>query len=356
MPELPSSGEFYMGDRISKPSNQVSRDRVTSRDFAVVRNNNDFYTRSSLAIDPQEDTFYPQPRVPRLVPHAPAYAGTPSGIPTFAGLDVVTATSNRRSRTISFVLHLVIIGGVLWLTLRPQSRVIEKQIMAPINITLYAPPPPPKVLPVSPKQGGGGGGGAHEIPPPTRGKPPEVVKPAPVVLAPQVLKLDHPKLPMAPSEPVNIPDSTKMANLGAPNSPQVKLVSQGNGGGSGFGQGMGGGLGMGHGLGAGPGSGGGYGGGVMSVGGGVSAPVVIHSVEPQFTDEARRENFQGTVEIQLIIDSQGNPQNVHVIRHLGEGLDEKAVQAVQQYRFKPAMFQGHPVAVQMIISVDFHLH
>jgi len=354
VPEFPLPANS-MGDRVSKPSNRVSRDQVSSRDFAVVRENTDFYTRSSLAIDPKEDTFVPRPRVPQLVPSVPAPSAV-SGIPTFAGLDKVTATNNRKSRTISFVLHLVIIAGVLWLTLRPQSRVIEKQIMAPINITLYAPPPPPKVLPVSPKQGGGGGGGAHEIPPPIKGKPPEVVKPAPVVLAPQVLKLDHPKLPMAPSEPVNIPENTKLANLGAPDSPQVKLASQGSGGGSGFGQGMGGGLGMGQGLGAGPGRGGGYGGGIMSVGGGVSAPVVIHSVEPEFTDEARRQDFQGTCEIQLIIDSQGNPQNVHVIRHLGEGLDEKAVEAVQQYRFKPAMFQGHPVAVQMIISVDFHLH
>ena len=94
----------------------------------------------------------------------------------------------------------------------------------------------------------------------------------------------------------------------------------------------------------------------MSVGGGVSAPVVIHSVVPEFTESARSANYQGTVSIQLIVDPQGNPQNVHVVRHLGNGLDEKAVAAVKQYRFRPAMYQGHPVAVQMIIDVDFHLH
>jgi TonB family protein len=60
--------------------------------------------------------------------------------------------------------------------------------------------------------------------------------------------------------------------------------------------------------------------------------------------------------IQLIVDSQGNPQNVRVTRHLGMGLDEKAVEAVKQYRFKPANYQGHPVSVQMIIEVDFRLH
>ena len=155
---------------------------------------------------------------------------------------------------------------------------------------------------------------------------------------------------------VKIPDSTKLPNLGMPDSPQIKLASQGSGSGSGFGQGMRGGLGAGRGVGAGPGSGGGFGGGIMSVGGGVSAPEVIHAVDPQFTDSARQAVYQGTVSIQLIIDSQGNPQDIHVIRHLGMGLDDKAIEAVRQYKFRPAMYQGHPVAVQMVINVDFHLH
>jgi protein TonB len=94
----------------------------------------------------------------------------------------------------------------------------------------------------------------------------------------------------------------------------------------------------------------------MSVGGGVSAPVVVRSVEPEFTQEARVANFQGSVTIQLIVDAQGNPQNVHVVRHLGMGLDEKAIEAVRQYRFKPAMYEGRPVAVQLVIEVEFHLH
>ena len=94
----------------------------------------------------------------------------------------------------------------------------------------------------------------------------------------------------------------------------------------------------------------------MNVGGGVTAPEVIHSVEPEFTEDARRENFQGSVSIRLIVDSQGNPQNVQLVRHLGMGLDEKAIEAVRQYRFKPAMYQGHPVSVQIVIEMNFHLH
>jgi len=94
----------------------------------------------------------------------------------------------------------------------------------------------------------------------------------------------------------------------------------------------------------------------MSVGGGVSAPSVVHAVQPEFTEEARQANFQGNVAIQLVVDSQGNPQNVRVVRHLGMGLDEKAIAAVKQYKFQPAMYQGHPVSVQIVIDVDFHLH
>ena len=94
----------------------------------------------------------------------------------------------------------------------------------------------------------------------------------------------------------------------------------------------------------------------MSVGGGVSAPVLIHSAEPEFTDDARRANYQGSVSIKLIVDSQGNPQDVRLASHLGMGLEEKAIEAVRQYRFRPAMYQGHAVSVQIVVDVDFHLH
>jgi periplasmic protein TonB len=170
------------------------------------------------------------------------------------------------------------------------------------------------------------------------------------------LRINNPKLAVEPTTPVALPDQPKMANLGESDSPQIKLASQGSGSGGSFGHGLGGGFGSGHGSGVGAGSGGGYGGGIMSVGGGVSAPSVIHSVQPEFTNEARQSNFQGIVSLQLIVDAQGNPQNVHVTKHLGMGLDEKAIEAVRQYRFKPAMYQGHPVAVQIVVDVEFHLH
>jgi periplasmic protein TonB len=79
-------------------------------------------------------------------------------------------------------------------------------------------------------------------------------------------------------------------------------------------------------------------------------------VQPEFTEDARRQNYQGSVSIKLIVDSQGNPQDLSLVSHLGMGLDEKAIDAVRQYKFRPAMYQGHPVSVQIVIDVDFHLH
>lgn len=213
---------------------------------------------------------------------------------------------------------------------------------------------PPITLPVTKAMGGGGGGGAHELVEASKGRLPLVAKTQ--IMLPQIIRKNRSKLEVDPTEMVKIPDNNTLPNFGMSQSPQIALASQGTGSGSGFGQGLGGGIGAGHSSGVGPGSGSGYGGGLMSVGGGVSAPQVIHSVEPEFTEDARRANYQGNVSIRLIVDSQGNPQDVRLASHLGMGLEEKAIEAVRQYKFKPAMYQGHPVSVQIVIDVDFHLH
>jgi protein TonB len=312
------------------------------------------YNRSSLAYveDAYQEDEMP---LPQLVPRAGTPALAAAGTPTFGSLDVLTAQKDPTSKAVSAVVHVFIIAAVLYLGFKAKQTFVQPAVVAPVNITLYAPPPPPKVLPVAPKEGGGGGGGNHQIIEPTKGNPPKIVAKT-VVLAPQVLRLDHPKLAVEPSEMVKMPDNPNLPNLGMTTSTQVALASQGRGSGSGFGSGQGGGIGMGRGVGMGPGSGGGYGGGVMSVGGGVTAPTLVSRVSPEFTEEARQANFEGNVAIQLVVDQQGNPQNIRVVRRAGMGLDEKAMEAVRQYRFHPATFQGHPVAVQIVIDVDFHLH
>ena len=95
--------------------------------------------------------------------------------------------------------------------------------------------------------------------------------------------------------------------------------------------------------------------GVYKPGGGVSAPRLVHSVTPQFSEEARAAKFQGICIVTMIVDTNGMPQNVHVTRPLGKGLDEKAIEAVKQYRFEPAIYEGHPVSVQVSVQVNFRL-
>lgn len=96
--------------------------------------------------------------------------------------------------------------------------------------------------------------------------------------------------------------------------------------------------------------------GVMRVGNGVSAPVLVYSVDPKYSSKARRAKYQGISVLALIVDKNGKPQNIHVARKLGMGLDEKAVEAVRQYRFKPAYYKGHPVPVQIHVEVNFKLY
>jgi protein TonB len=204
--------------------------------------------------------------------------------------------------------------------------------------------------------GGGGGGGAHEMTEASRGRLPKLSQTQ--ITPPQIIRNQAPKLPVEATivvPPIKLPDE-KMPDIGMPHSPQVALASQGPGSGSGFGSGNHGGIGPGSGNGYAPGFDGGYGGGVMQVGKGVSEPKLIYSVDPEFSDEARRAKYQGVCVVSVIVDAQGNPQHVHVARSLGMGLDEKAVEAVKQYKFKPAWYQGHPVAVEIDVVVNFRIY
>jgi protein TonB len=139
---------------------------------------------------------------------------------------------------------------------------------------------------------------------------------------------------------------TELPNFGMPNSPLVG-ASLGNGKGTGIGSGSGSGMGA--------GSGGGTGGGPRKIGGGVSAPVVLFAQEPEFSEEARKAKVAGNVLVYLQVDTNGRPTHVRVLRGIGLGLDEKAMEAVRQYRFKPAMENGHPVVVEMNVEVNFQI-
>ena len=248
---------------------------------------------------------------------------------------------DARSTAMALLLHAAAILLVFWLT------AMHVQFAAPINkalITALTPPPP--IAPMKDRMGGGGG--QRGPTPVTKGQLPKFADQQ--ITPPQAPPMVEPKIRM-PDPTIEVQKDLKMAdsnlpNFGMPNSPLMGN-SMGNGSGSGIGSGSGSGLG--------PGSGGGYGGGLRRIGGGVSSPVVIYQVEPEFSEEARKAKFMGIVTVNLIVDTKGMPQNVHVLRGVGMGLDQKAVEAVRQYRFKPAMAEGKPVPVELNVQVDFQI-
>jgi len=93
----------------------------------------------------------------------------------------------------------------------------------------------------------------------------------------------------------------------------------------------------------------------VRVGNGVSAPVLLTKVEPQYTEEARLAKYQGTVIVSVDIDANGLAQNMKVVRGLGLGLDEQALKAIAQWTFRPGMANGQPVPVMATIEVNFRL-
>jgi protein TonB len=156
-----------------------------------------------------------------------------------------------------------------------------------------------------------------------------------------------------------VPPEMKLPTIGALGDPLSKVIgppSNGTGSGGGIGSGSGGGVGSGTGPGVGPGHGGGYGGGAYRVGGGVSAPKALFAPDPEYSEEARKAKYQGTVVLWLVVSADGKPQQIRVQRPLGMGLDEKAVEAVKQWRFEPARKDGQAVPVMINVEVNFRLY
>jgi periplasmic protein TonB len=226
------------------------------------------------------------------------------------------------------------------------------------TVLLIAPDDIPALPPSKTQVGGGGGGGDRDKLQASKGRLPkqsmqQITPPAAVV------RNEAPKLPVAPT--IVVPPEIKLQqpnlpDLGDPMSHMPSVPSNGTGSGSGIGSGSGGGVGSGEGPGFGPGRGGGTGGGVFHVGGGVSAPKVIYQPDPEYSEEARKAKFQGTCVLWLVVGPDGKPRDIRVARTLGLGLDEKALEAVKNWRFEPALKDNKPVAVQINVEVTFRLY
>ena len=292
------------------------------------------------------DVFFP--------PHLPPLELTSKPIPV---PDRMAVKANPLAIGISSAVNILILLVLLFFVGKKIIETVAQQKLNATNVDVSV--WQPKAPKAGDSNGGGGGGGEHSIVDPIKGHLPKIEKNP--IAPPQVETVDKPKLAVDPSinvqANITLPDNPTLPNLGVTKSPNVTVLSGGQGSGSGIGTGSGGGLGSGNGNGYGPGTGGGAGGGLYHVGGGVSAPVPRNSVEAEFSDEARRAKYQGVCLISLIVDAQGNPQNPRVVRALGMGLDEKALEAVKKYKFKPAMKEGRtPVPVMITVEVNFRLY
>ena len=276
------------------------------------------------------DVFFPE-KLPPLV-----LESTPIAVP-----DLMATKMSRKSIAMSISFYALLILLIAFLVAK------HVQLAAPRHpsVILTEVAPPPHIMPK--EQAIGGGGGSHDLAPVTAGHLPKLSTEQ--IVPPKAPPTIPPKLAVEPSVVVQpdlkMADNT-MPNMGSPTS-SLKGFSMGNG--------SGGGLGSGNGNGIGPGSGGNTGGGVYHVGGGVSAPKLIYQVDPEFSEEARKAKFSGNVEVYLIVDEQGNPTHIRVARGVGMGLDEKAVEAVRQYKFKPSMQNGKPVKSDIYVDVNFQI-
>jgi TonB family protein len=260
---------------------------------------------------------------------------------------------NKAASSLSLLIHVLVIGVLLI----PVGKQAVEELQE--ERVVYAPLTLPSSLEAQAagESGGGGSGGDRSPEPASEGQLPELSmqqKAPPVV----IIRNQQPKLPVEPTVIVppelRLPTTVNMAQLGDPWSLGM-VPSSGPGDGGGIGDSSGTGVGSGKGPGAGPGEGSGCCGGQFGIGGRTTAPEVVFQVEPEYSDEARKAKYQGTVVIRLTVRADGSPSDLEVITPLGMGLDEKAVEAVKQWKFRPARRGEDAVAVSALIEVTFRL-
>jgi TonB family protein len=187
----------------------------------------------------------------------------------------------------------------------------------------------------------------RRLPPPPEPPPPRPEPPPPPLEAKTLPPVMAPVVPMA--------SDTKNQEGLLKDVPRETPPSQGAGSGGGTGSGQGTGIGEGTGSGIGPGEGGGTGGGPYRPGSGVDPPRLLREVRADYTDTARRANLTGEVVLEIVVRRDGTVGDVRVLQRLGSGLDERAIQAVRQWRFAPARLKGTPVDVIVEVAVEFKL-
>ena len=250
--------------------------------------------------------------------------------------------ARKDSFLLSFLGQTAVVGLIVYFT----SCVIRNPPDIPLGISDF------KKLPLVFSGYNGGGGGNHDKLPASSGNPPTPSLEMQIVPPTVVVPREPPKL--AAQETIVAAPEIKLplgAQIGDPSSLFTNWRSDGKGGPGGIGdKGCCDGVGNFVGSHAGEGPPGNY------PGGRVTMPEATYSPEPSFSDEARKAKFQGMVLLMLVVGKDGRPYNIRVRQSLGMGLDEKAIEAVKNWRFRPATLNGQPVATQIAVQVDFHLY
>ncbi|HEV7395077.1 MAG TPA: energy transducer TonB [Pyrinomonadaceae bacterium] len=297
----------------------------------------------------------------------------------------------------AFVFIFAILGGLFYLDHKRKTTEAaevaqnQEEVDQIIDIPQEQPTPDPGTAgfnkgsgggskPKQEKAGGGGGGGRQEATPASAGKLPQASLEVPQILPPDpkppVVK--NPSLPVAATvnaDPMLVPPDARVLPYGDPKS-RSTTPSSGPGTGNGIGNGTGTGVGSGEGNGVGPGRGGNIGGGDMHAGGGgpgggggggdynrvfsgkevTSKARVLSKPEPQYTEEARKNQIVGTVLLQAVFSASGEVTQIRALRPLPYGLTEKAIAAARMIKFVPAMKDGHAVSMYMHLEYNFNLY
>jgi TonB family protein len=296
----------------------------------------------------------------------------------------------------SFVFLFAILGVIVGIDYRNKQQQLiaqnneELQVEQMLDIPDEQPTPDPGPAGLNkgsgggskPKQerpGGGGGGGREEAKPASFGKTPQVSLDVPQIIPPDPKppQIKNPALPVAATlnaDPMLIPPDARVLPYGDPKSKSTD-PSSGTGSGNGIGSGTGTGIGSGEGNGFGPGRGGNVGGGDFNAGGGgpggggggdysriftgkdvTTKARLISKPEPQYTEDARKNQITGTVVLKVVFASNGSVQNIRTVSGLPYGLTERAIAAAKQIKFTPATKDGHQVSMWMQLEYNFNLY
>jgi len=288
--------------------------------------------------------------------------------PAKAGLFSMVVSGRQHRATgmplaLSSTLHIGMFAFAVFLTTVGLTPTAATAVNTPFDSM-------PLVFVALPGPGGGGGGGGllQKTPPPRAEReghraissplpirqPPKPVEAVPNPPEPKPEPLKAERLPMVVAPIIAMPADAR-SRSGILEQTTAENDSRGSGRGGGVGTGAGTGIGEGEGTGVGSGSGGGTGGGPYRPGSGIEPPKLLQEVKPVYTEDARLRHLEGEVVMEIVVRRDGSVGDLRILRGLGGGLNDRAAQAVRQWRFSPARRQASPVDVIVEVSVEFKL-